>query len=1055
MRKIILVLALCICGIASAHAQTSGLNPPPPPVCGASNAGALYTETSTSPNTVWTCSYYNLQYQWVVNPMYGGLVYYPVVPTTCSGALPVFLAGYPTTTMYVCIQGVPTAVAGGGANITSLTGDATATGPGAASTTVTGINGAAIGASINVLSTNASKQVVGATYQNVVNLFGSGSCSGYLKSDGTCSTPSSIPTGTTNQLLYYAAGGNTVTPLTLGTNLSITSGTLNAAGGSAGVTSLNSLTGALSLTSSNSSISITPSGSSIDLTTAAGGGSYPPNPAATSYILCCDSWTSDDIGVLSSTYANVLGWNANSSTPNVAIVTVNSTTGFSTGQVVQFVTDGSGNPTFVSNDCTAAAALNRGVGYGGTYEQGCSGYKILPTGFTSTQFEVTYTGAATVCTSSCGTSTVASADQYVGNLMQKEPAIDGHGTVYWMTPNTYTLQGLASTFTNTMGGFPNGTPSAPVYLNIGGWSNDIAAGETPFQIEGYLSTIFEDAHAKGWIVMVQSSPDLKNTETAALVNFWLRGMDETAANKVTGNYVDRQWDEGPRYVPFGTFWSGNGSLEPAGATRAANSLNQVDGLNIPINTSETGAYIVTEANGIQRYQQSSTDGWNMTSVYGGQVGNFFISPASVQAFTGGGGGSYANYSGVFPNSIVVTPFSSTCSGMTSATNGWCGLGYGANVSNVNTDGAALLFNPSLGASEIVNLSDQSTPVLFQSNGSVTATYFSGSGTPTVAAGTGAGTGPTIDAKGNDQTGSVGVYTGSSPAASAPVLTITQQNACPVAPNPVLTPANAVTAALSGTSAVFPVIDNASEWEIDSNTTALTAGTTYEWNYSGGCGGGQAVPIPPPLTVLTSVALTSSTAVASITSPSVTVPAGAVIVACGAGTGTQTELSSIPVTSSASATWTQLSSYLPGWSAETVYYANFGTSTTSTFTCTPNISIGYQSMLVLSASGALTADASGSLLGGGTGTTSITTGTFSTASANEFAIECAVGSSGGSAITFTSGSIGGNIANIYTVNGTSIGCGAVAFNTTQSNITATINWTTGSTYPVAVYGSFTY
>lgn len=237
MRKIILVIALCICGIASAHAQTSGLTAPPPPVCSASNAGALYTQTSTSPNTVWTCSYYNLQYQWVVNPMYGGLIYYPIVPNTCSGAVPVFLAGYPSTTMYVCIQGVPTAVAGGGVNnITSLTGDVTATGPGAAAATVTGINGAAIQASINVLSTNASKQIVGATYQNVVNLWTS-CTSGYLQYNGTCSTPSPIPTGTTNQLLYYAAGGTTVTPLTLGTNLSITGGTLNV--GDAGFVLLN------------------------------------------------------------------------------------------------------------------------------------------------------------------------------------------------------------------------------------------------------------------------------------------------------------------------------------------------------------------------------------------------------------------------------------------------------------------------------------------------------------------------------------------------------------------------------------------------------------------------------------------------------------------------------------------------------------------------------------------------------------------------------------------------------------------------------------------------
>ena len=51
----------------------------------------------------------------------------------------------------------------------------------------------------------------------------------------SCTPPtSSFPSGTTNQLLYYAAPGTTVTPLNLGTNLSITGGTLNAAGGGGG-----------------------------------------------------------------------------------------------------------------------------------------------------------------------------------------------------------------------------------------------------------------------------------------------------------------------------------------------------------------------------------------------------------------------------------------------------------------------------------------------------------------------------------------------------------------------------------------------------------------------------------------------------------------------------------------------------------------------------------------------------------------------------------------------------------------------------------------------------
>lgn len=50
---------------------------------------------------------------------------------------------------------------------------------------------------------------------------------------GTC-TSSSFPSGTTNQLLYYASAGTTLTPLTLGTNLSITGGTLNANGSGGG-----------------------------------------------------------------------------------------------------------------------------------------------------------------------------------------------------------------------------------------------------------------------------------------------------------------------------------------------------------------------------------------------------------------------------------------------------------------------------------------------------------------------------------------------------------------------------------------------------------------------------------------------------------------------------------------------------------------------------------------------------------------------------------------------------------------------------------------------------
>ena len=52
----------------------------------------------------------------------------------------------------------------------------------------------------------------------------------------------SLPSGTTNQLLYYATSGTTLTPLTLGTNLSITTGVLNAT--STAATAFSALTSA-------------------------------------------------------------------------------------------------------------------------------------------------------------------------------------------------------------------------------------------------------------------------------------------------------------------------------------------------------------------------------------------------------------------------------------------------------------------------------------------------------------------------------------------------------------------------------------------------------------------------------------------------------------------------------------------------------------------------------------------------------------------------------------------------------------------------------------------
>lgn len=109
----------------------------------------------------------------------------------------------------------------------------------------------------------------------------------------------------------------------------------------------------------------------------------------------------------------------------------------------------------------------------------------------------------------------------------------------------------------------------------------------------------------------------------------------------------------------------------------------------------------------------------------------------------------------------------------------------------------------------------------------------GVGTPTIAAGTGAGTTPTLTLAGNDRAGRISVLTGTSPAASATVATVTFSTPYGAAPRAViLTPAGPISAALSGNAAVY--LDSASTtaaiFVLKVGTSPLAALTTYLWHY---------------------------------------------------------------------------------------------------------------------------------------------------------------------------------------------------------------------------------
>lgn len=106
--------------------------------------------------------------------------------------------------------------------------------------------------------------------------------------------------------------------------------------------------------------------------------------------------------------------------------------------------------------------------------------------------------------------------------------------------------------------------------------------------------------------------------------------------------------------------------------------------------------------------------------------------------------------------------------------------------------------------------------------------------PTVAAGTGAGTSPTVGvvAGSSDTAGVLSILTGSTPAGTnATIATITFGTAFANTPKAILlTPGNSVTGALAAALICTPTAPGKTTWTLISGATNLVAATTYLWNY---------------------------------------------------------------------------------------------------------------------------------------------------------------------------------------------------------------------------------
>jgi hypothetical protein len=165
------------------------------------------------------------------------------------------------------------------------------------------------------------------------------------------------------------------------------------------------------------------------------------------------------------------------------------------------------------------------------------------------------------------------------------------------------------------------------------------------------------------------------------------------------------------------------------------------------------------------------------------------------------------------------------------------IGHAANIGEGVSNGIAIGQGSSNSTSNTIVLGNTSITKVSTSGAIVTtndiiAKHLKGnSGALSIAASTGAGTSPSaVSVTGTDLSGVVALTTGTSPTVNAVLATITYNTAFSTAPVVVITPANAATASLAATQAVWVNITTTG-FTINTNATAVVSSTAYKWNYA--------------------------------------------------------------------------------------------------------------------------------------------------------------------------------------------------------------------------------
>jgi hypothetical protein len=380
--------------------------------------------------------------------------------------------------------------------------------------------------------------------------------------------------------------------------------------------------------------------------------------------------------------------------------------------------------------------------------------------------------------------------------------------------NTGVVAGNPSTINNGDVWVNNTTATSPIY-NFGGQSTAINVILQPNSTNATSQTftITSNVGSGGTpgVVNIQGA----NSSTTAITG--------GAANLTGGAAVTGNANGGPVSVNGGTgIGSGTGgtvSIQSgsAGATAGANSGLILINTGTPQTTGTSGTITVQTGSGLTTTMASGPINISSGATVSASSGAVTLQSGTVTTAGNTGQTNIATGSSLGGSSGTINIITGT--GTTST--GTINIATG-NASSGASGSITLTTGTATGTRGNVIIAAPSLLTLHLTGNSVA---------PGIAAGTGAGTGPTVSViRASDLAGTVSVLTGTTPTASAVVATITFNATYVTTPTVILTPANAAAAALTGTSQVFAVGASATTFTITAGSAALAATTTYLWSY---------------------------------------------------------------------------------------------------------------------------------------------------------------------------------------------------------------------------------